>query len=317
MSALDGLCSCKGGMPNFGEGNCPDELDAPFILVISQVEDSSGNAIGIDYTQTLDTTFMNGKLHNENADDRMIVITNIKGYTPEQADNKTDEAPNGDIDNLQDGITSVEFEFRPHNISVDARSWKSMACLQLQANIVDLSGNWTGKKGSGTTIIGKKIAINSLSVRPKPRTFGESAKLIIKFNYTLDSGEETTQFLKPSDFTDYDLLTDVKPLRSVYCTITGTSTTTVNFQLALAHGSIKDPSIDGVTGLTTADLEMRNQTDEADVTFSGLIEPSTPDGSYEGTFALQDATDVVNIQPILNVKTPLSLNTIITETATI
>lgn len=315
MSALNGLCSCNGGMPNFGEGKCPDELDLPFILVISQVEDSSGNAIGIDYTQTLDTTFMNGKLHNENADDRMIVITNIKGYTHDQAENKTDEAPNGDINNLQDGVTSVEFEFRPHNVSVDARSWKSMSCLQLQANIIDTSGNWTGKKGEGTTIIGKTIAVNSLSVRPKPRVNGEAAKLIIKFSYTLTSGEETTQFLKPSDFTDFDLLTAVKPLRSVYCTITGTTATTVNFQLALAHGSIKDPSVDGVTGLTPSDLELRNQTDEADVTFSGLVEPVPADGSYIGTMATQDLLDIVNIQPILNVKPPLSLNTIITETA--
>jgi hypothetical protein len=60
---------------------------------------------------------------------------------------------------------------------------------------------------------------------------------------------------------------------------------------------------------------LRNQTDEADVVFSGLVEPTAPDGSYVGTFAAQDALDVVNIDPILNVKLPLRLNNITSSTS--
>ena len=84
----------------------------------------------------------------------------------------------------------------------------------------------------------------------------------------------------------------------------------------LDHGSEASRSIDGVTGLGTGDLQLRNVTDEADVTFSGLVEPTTPDGSYVGTFTTQDTTDVAHVDPILNVKVPLRLNNI-TSTTTI
>ncbi len=317
MSAQDGLCLCGDGIPVFGEGKCPDDLGAPHTLLISALEDSSGNPIGIDYTQTLDATLMNGLFHNENPDDAMTIIRRIERFTPEQADDLTVESSKGSIDKIRDGVMTYEFEFWSDSPIVDSRKWEAMSCLKLQLNIIDTNKNYQGKKGAGTTIVGKEIVPKSFSVRPSPRTFEDRARLVVKFSLDLNSGEKTGQFLRQSDFTDYDLHDDVKQLRNVNCEITAASTTTVNFKLSLDHGSLKNPNIAGVTGLTTADLQLRNQTDEADVVFSGLVEPTTPDGSYVGTMALQDTADIVNIDPITNVKVPLRLNNIVKSTIAI
>ena len=315
MSAQDGLCLCGDGIPVFGEGQCPDDLGAPQTLLISAVEDSNGDPIVIDYSQTLDATYMNDLLHNENPNDAMTIIRRIERFTPEQADDLTVESSKGTIDTIRDGVMTYEYEFWPDNVNVDAKKWQAMSCLKLQLHVIDTSKNLQGKKGAGTTLIGKEIVPNSFSVRPSPRTFEDRSRLIVKFSLDLNSGESTGRFLKQSDFTVFDLHDDVKQLRNVNCEITSNTLTTISFKLSLDHGSLASPSIDGVTGLTTGDLEMRNRSDEADVTFSLLTEPTTPDGSYVGTFALQDSTDVVNIKPILNVKVPLRLNNITNTTS--
>ncbi len=315
MSAIDGLCLCGDGVPVFGEGNCPDDLGAPETLLISLQEDTSGNRIGLDYSQTMDATYVNGFLHNEDPNNAMSIIKRIERFTPEQADDKTVESAKGTIRKIQDGITTWEFEFWSDNVNVDARKWESMGCLKLQLNIIDINKNWQGRVIEGTTMIGYDIVPNSLSARPHPVTFEDGAKLIIKFSLELNSGQKTGKFLKQSDFVSYDLHNDVKQLRAVNCEITSNTLTTVGFKLFLDHGSEANRSTDGVTGLTTGDLELRNRNDEADVTFSGLVEPATPDGSYVGTFAAQDSLDVVNVKPILNVKVPLRLNNIINTTS--
>ncbi len=315
MSAIDGLCLCGDGVPVFGEGNCPDDLGVIHTLLVSEQEDTSGNRIGLDYSVTLDATYMNALFHNENPKNAISIIRRIERFTPEQADDTTEESARGTISKVRDGVTTHEYEFWSDNPSVDARKWNSMACLKLQLNGIDTNKNYQGRKGAGTTIIGLDIVPNSLSVRPHPRTFEGRSKLIIKFSLELNSGHESGQFLRQSDFTSFDLHTDVKQLRNVNCEVTGNTLTTISFKLSLDHGSLASPSTDGVTGLTTADVEMRNITDEADVTFSGLVEPATPDGSYVGTFAAQDSLDVVNVKPISNVKVPLRLNNIINTTS--
>jgi hypothetical protein len=315
MSAQDGLCLCGDGLTVFGEGNCPDDLGAPETLLISLLEDSSGNRIGLDYSVAMNAAYVNGILHNEDPNNAMTIIRRIERFTPEQSDDLTVESSKGTIRKVRDGVVTYEFEFWPDNVNVDAAKWDSFSCLKLQLNVIDTNKNWQGKRGAGTTIVGKEIIPNSFSVRPSPRTLDGISMLIVKFSLDLNSGEKTGVFLKQSDFTDFDLHNDVQQLSNVNCEITGNTLTTVSFKLSRDHGSIASPSTDGLFGMTTSDLQMRNTTDEADVTFSGLVEPTVPDGSYVGTFSAQDSADVVFIDPILNVKLPFRLNNIVNETS--
>lgn len=316
MSSTDGTCVCgPNGVPVFGEGKCPDEQGGIDTLLISKREDSNGNRIGIDYSADLDAALMNGIFHNENPNDAMTIIRRIERYTPEQEDDITVKSARGTTKKVQDGATTYEFEFWPDDVYVDAKKWEAMACAKLQVNAITTGKYYQGRRGVGTTIIGKDIVPNSFSVRINPATHETTSSLIVKFSLELDSGEKTGIFLKQSDFTDFDLNDDVIQLRAVNCEITANTLTTINFKLSLDHGSVKNPSTDGVFGMTPSDLRLFNINDDATAVFSSLVEPSTPDGSYVGTFAAQDSLDVVNVDPILNVKLPLRLNNITNETS--
>ena len=316
MSSTIEACSCGGSIQNFGVPGCLPELGAPSKLVIAQRKKSDGSDNYLDLTQTLNSTYMDGFFLSEDDANRYIVIPDIKAYTPEQADPVTDEASNGDIDTVRDGISSMMFEFRGNDIYKSIAKWKGIECLDLMVFLIDTNGNLLGKCEASDMFGGLLVAKNSFVILPQPNNFEATNKYTVKFNLELGSGWDKVDYIGFDDFTDYSLLS-VEPLRDVNITITATTTTTVDFKLNLDWGSAKTRSTAGVKGLTTADLNLRNVTDAADVVFSSLVEPATPDGTYVGTFAAQDSTDVVYVQPISNVKEPLSLNRLPSVTTTI
>lgn len=316
MSTTISACFCDGNIQNFGQPGCLTELGAPKALVIAQRKTSLGADNLIDLTSTLNSTYMDGFFLAEDSENRYIIIPDIKAYTPEQAEPVTDEASNGDIDNVRDGVSSMMFEFRGNDIYKAVSKWKGIDCLDLMAFLIDTNGNLLGKCEDSDMFGGLLIAKNSFVILPQPNNLEATNKYTVKFNLELGSGWDKVDYIGADDFTDYSLLT-VEPLRDVNIKITATTTTTVDFKLDLDWGSAKNRSTAGVKGLTTADLNLRNVTDAADVVFASLVEPATPDGTYVGTFVAQDSTDVVYVQPILNVKEPLSLNRLSTVTTTI
>lgn len=316
MSTTISACFCDGNIQNFGQPGCLTELGAPKALVIAQRKKTDGSDNFLDLTQTLDETYMDGFFLAEDSENRYIIIPDIKAYTPEQAEPVTDEASNGDIDNVRDGVSSMMFEFRGNDIYKAVAKWKGIDCLDLMAFLIDTNGNFLGKCEDNDMFGGLLIAKNSFVILPQPNNFEATNKYTVKFNLELGSGWDKVDYIGADDFTDYSLLT-VEPLRDVNIVITATTTTTVDFKLNLDWGSAKTRSTAGVKGLTTADLNLRNVTDGADVVFASLVEPATPDGTYVGTFVAQDSTDVVYVQPISNVKAPLSLNRLPSVTTTI
>ena len=312
MSTTISACFCDGNIQNFGQPGCLTELGAPKALVIAQRKKSDGSDNFLDMTQTFDKTYMDGFFLAEDSENRYIIIPNIKAYTPEQAEPVTDEASNGEIDNVRDGVSSMMFEFRGNDIYKAVAKWKGVDCLDLMAFLIDTNGNLLGKCEANDMFGGLLIAKNSFVILPQPNNFEAANKYTVKFNLELGSGWDKVDYIGADDFTDYSLLT-VEPLRDVNITITAVSQTTIDFKLSLDWGSAKNRSTAGVKGLTDSDLQIFNVTDSAVVAFITLVEPTTPDGSYSGTFASQDSLDEIYVDPILNVKEPLSLNRLPSE----
>lgn len=307
MSTTISACFCDGNIQNFGQPGCLTELGAPKALVIAQRKRVNGSNNFIDLTATLDQTYMDGFFLAEDSENRYIIIPDIKAYTPEQAEPVTDEASNGDIDNVRDGTSSMMFEFRGNDIYKAVAKWKGIDCLDLMAFLIDTNGNYLGKCEEGDLFGGLLIAKNSFVIIPQPNNFETTNKYTVKFNLELGSGFDKVDYIGADDFTDYSLLA-VEPLRDTNITITGITATTIDFKLTLDWGSAKNRNTAGVKGLTLSDLQLWNVDDGALVSFITLVEPATPDGTYSGTFASQDTTEIVYVDPILNVKEPLSLN---------
>jgi len=316
MSSTIGACSCGGSIQNFGVPGCLPELGAPSKLVIAQRKKSDGSDNFLDLTQTLNSTYMDGFFLAEDDANRYIVIPDIKAYTPEQADPVTDEASNGDIDTVRDGVASMMFEFRGNDIYKSIAKWKGIECIDLMVFLIDTNGNLLGKCEASDMFGGLLVAKNSFVILPQPNNFEATNKYTVKFNLELGSGWDKVDYVAFDDFTSYSLLS-VEPLRDVNIVITGITATTIDFKLSLDWGSAKNRSTAGVKGLTDSDLQLWNVDDGALVAFITLVEPATPDGSYSGTFASQDSTETVYVDPISNVKEPLSLNRLPSVTAII
>ena len=306
MSTPIEACFCNGNIQNFGLANCLTELGAPSALVIAQRKTSGDTDNFIDLTATLNQATMEGFFFAEDDANRYIIIPQIKAYTPEQAEPVTDEASNGDIDNVRDGVASMMFEFRSGDIYKAVAKWKGIDCLDLMAFLIDDKGNLLGKLETGDKFSGLLIAKNSFVILPSPNNFEGVNKYTVKFNLELGSGWDKVDYIAADDFTDYSLLSQ-GALRDVNIVISAVTDTTMDFSLSLDWGSAKTRSIQGVLGLTTADLQLRNVTDDSTVVFTTLDEPATPDGTYSAVFASQ-AGALVGVDPILNVKEPLSLN---------
>lgn len=309
-------CLCGGTPQNFGEPSCLEALGAPNTLVIAQRKKSDGTDNFINYSVDLTKSIMTDYFYAEDAANRYIIIPNIKNYTPEQAEPVTDEASNGDIDNVRDGVASMTFEFRGNDIYKSVAKWKATNCLDLMVFLIDDKGNLMGKCEENDMFGGLRIAKNSQIVLAQPRNFEQTNKYTVKFNLDLNSGWDKLDYLSFDDFVDFSLLS-FEPLRDVNISITGITATTIDFKLFTDWGSVKKRSTKGTYGLTTADLQLYNVDDEAVVSFLTLVEPTTPDGTYSGTFASQDTTETVYVDPILNVKEPLSLNRLPSVTADI
>ena len=318
MSATIEACSCGGSIQNFGKPGCLSELGFPRSLVIAQRKKDDGTDNFLDLTQTLDSTYIDEFFLAEDDDNRYIIIPGIKAYTPEQAEALTDESPYGDIDNIRDGISSMMFEFRGGDIYKDLAKWNAVGCLDLMVYLIDDKGNLLGKCESGDNFGGLLVGRNSFQIIPIPHNGSDNVnKYTVKFNLELGSGFDKVDYIGFDDFTSVNLVTAYDPLRDVNVKITGITATTIDFKLFLDYGSAKKRSVKGVTGLTDSDLQLWNVDDGALVAFATLVEPATPDGSYSGTFASQDSTEVVYVDPILNVKEPLSLNRLPSVTAII
>lgn len=299
-------CLCGGSPQNFGEPSCLQILGAPDTLVIAQRKKRDGTDNFLDISVELTEAITDNFFYAEDDANRYIIIPNIKNYIPEQADPVTDEAANGDIDNVRDGVASMTFEFRGNDIYKSVAKWKATNCLDLMVFLIDTDGNLLGKCEPGDKFGGLRIAKNSQIVLAQPKSFEATNKYTVKFNLDLDSGWDKLDFLSFDDFVDHSLL-NLIALRDTNIIIDAVTDTTMDFHLFLDWGSAKKRSIKGVTGLTDSDLQLRNVTDETTVVFLTLTEPATPDGSYSSTFVTQ-AGDLVGVDPILNVKKPLSLN---------
>lgn len=310
-------CACEGSAQNFGQPDCLTKLGAPHALVIAQRKKSDGTTdnfldLTVDWTEAYIQTFYCA----EDDQNRYFIIPNVKAYTPEQAEPVTDEASNGDIDTVRDGIASMMFEFRGNDIYKSLAKWKGVECLDMMAFLIDTDGNKLGKCEPNEMFGGLLIARNSYIRIAQPNNFEGTNKYTIKFNLELGSGWDKVDYIAASDLTDYSFL-QIKPLRDVNIKITDITATTIDFVATLDYGSAKNRSTKGLDVLTDSDLQLRNVTDGADVAFATLLVDPAVDGGYNGTMASQDSTDKVYVDPILNVIKPLALNRFPSVTALI
>lgn len=288
------ICSCDGSSRNLGTTGCLPELGAPKDFWISPTFNEAGNRIALDPSVTLDLAYMTTFLRNENSRDRIYPALDVKAFVPEKADPTTEEAPSGSIAIVKQGSVSHSFTFWTNDPYTYKALFENMSCLDNQVMIPDTEGNLIGEETEDGKLAGRRIETNSMVVTVEDHTFESVAKVTVKFNYRLDSGDEKVSYIKASDFaSDYNTST-IKPLLDAQIEFVGTPTQTGGtFKLFLLWGSIGNKV--AIPSFTPTELIGYNETTPGTVTLITCTDAVT-EGTYVYTHASQTATNVFHIQ---------------------
>lgn len=289
-----GICTCEGNINNLGEPDCLVELQAPSQLWFSLRTKVDGSDNVIDPTATLDQTYFETFLHADEAKDRYLPLLKVKNFTPEQDDDTTDEASDGSIEIINQGIVRATYTVWTKDPYKFKAKIKTLACLSLQLHIVDRDGNLIGEEDANGKLAGRKIAINTMSVRVMPKSDDGTNKFELSFEYERSSSDDKVDYITASDVVSPYVLTNVKPLKDVNITHSGIpSTTSMTFTLALDSGSLA--SRIAVEGLTTTELEGYDTVGDTTVTF---LTCTDVDGLYTATYAAETIGDTIRVQGI-------------------
>jgi len=303
-----GICTCEGNINNLGKPGCLVELQAPEQLWFALRKKQDGSSNCIDPTATLDLAEMNTFLQATDALERYLPLKGVKNFTPEQADDTTDEASDGSIEIVNQGIVSSTYTVwckDPYKLKA---KMDTLRCLELMVYTVDRAGNVIGQLDSATEFCGRKVAVNTMSTKVLPKNDEGNNKVEISFSYERGSGDDKVDYIQSTDFaSDFDPL-DVIPLQDVNMEFVGSpAQTTATFKLFLDYGSVKTRI--AVGGLDETNLQLRNNTDTTDVPFITCSDAATT-GTYISTYALQDVSDLVAPKGITTVQSGFDLKRI-------
>ncbi len=290
-----GICSCAGNFNNLGSGSdCIPLLEAPQNLVFALTKKNDGTDNCVDTSSALNDFQMSLLFEAEIAHDRYYPLNTIKEFTSEPAEDVTEESSSGSSRNVRKGRVSVTYRVWSNNPGKLAEKLETLKCLGgLGVFIVDTAGNMIGKGNSSDNLCPRGIEDNSLSIVPVPHALDAGGSVDIKWTYTIDSGEETVEYILATDFaSDFDLLT-VSSLEDVNIEIVSVGQTEMVYKLTKDFGSIAGRL--PVKGLGGAVLTQGyNETTDAAVAWVSNTE--SPNGTYTATYASQSVADVMRVE---------------------
>jgi len=290
-----GICSCAGNFNNLGTGSdCIPLLEAPQNLIFALLKKDDGSDNCIDVTGALNDAQMSLLFEAEIAHDRYYPLNGIKEYTLEAAEAVTVDSASGATRNVRKGRASVTYRFWSNNPSKLAEKLETYKCLGgLGVFITDTAGNILGKGNSDGNLCPRGIEDNSLIITPVAHSFEDGGYVDVKWTYTIDSGEETVEYILASDFaSDFDAL-EVDALEDANLEIVSVGQTTMTYKVYKDFGSLVGRlPVKGLGG--TSLTEGYNNTDTASVAWITNVE--SPNGTYTTTYASQDLSDVMTVR---------------------
>lgn len=293
-----GSCACGTGadINNMGQGDCLEELKVAKTLVFSQRTTSAGVQITADPTSALDLTYWNTLFQADDVNVRLLPLLNIEGFEPTQDEDTFDEAPSGRKELVSEGVSNGKCFVWVKQPNVLKAKIDNLRCKSLQMHIIDTAGTIIGEADTtGVLLAGRKIANNTLTSRVLWKDDAGNNKVEITWEYDRSSSDSKVDFIAASQMTPNDVLCDIDALVDVSISVTGTPTqTTFDFKLFSDFGGMN--SRNAIGGLTLTELEIYNVTDSSSVAFITLTDVTS--GSYIGTFASQDSSDVLRVQGI-------------------
>ena len=288
------ICSCETGIVNFGQPSCLNAFGRASRLIFVNYLDGSGAVNSIKSTDTLDSTFFDGKFNNAVLAQRWYITGTINDVDGERADSITQES---------DGIN---FVVKQGTRSFNGNFWggiadpkfvesvDSIACRQMGVFLVDVSGTLIGINNSITGDLDPiKIQRNTIQNKYMFPTATTVQGINIKFDWEENERDAEISAIK-SDNISVNLL-DSKAMTTVIFGTPGTITTsTFIVDMTFTYGDqfIKLP----YTGAVVGDFNLNEITPTPGVVvISAVLETVGTPGEYLVTFATATSADVLSL----------------------
>ena len=289
---MAGFCACNGTLYNTKADNKQRVVGSgvKFYLVPLQADDGTANVILS--SDTLDQTFIDGKVYNTDASKRWYPVGEFKNQEDVRADTVTESFSDGSSAITQQGVrtyTGWLVSYAPKYIE----RLQSFSCTKFGVYIVDSCGGLTGSVSKDGTEL-KPIKINNSSWNPTyvKGTPTVSAKVQLVFEFAQTERDEYLRVISNSEI-GADLLAD-DGILELTAVAGAASTTTVNITLTYDDGIFLNGFKNSVVGLVLADFAMYNNTTMSSVTITSVTETvAGQSGSYDIVYPAQTAADEV------------------------
>ena len=296
-------CSCDAGLSNTGTG-CTPIMQVARKVILVPVYDVLGNKNRVLYDATLNQAYFDTRLDNDTADgDKWTPLPDMKNVEDVRGDNIMETFDDQSTVFIQEASRKftgiIVGASGSGSASPQLKGYIEQArCVNVGVYFVDKNGNLIGKNSSdGLALEPIVIDEQSLSVMLVKTTDIKIQKLQVSFNFDINEKDEDLRMIVCDELGGADLL-EIQGELEVNWVFSAITSTTITVRLYTNYGTPINPLV--VTGMavdnfyswqTSTTARIRNTTDSADVTITGLTE--SPNGTYALTYASQTVGDVL------------------------
>lgn len=293
------FCSCATYPANTGFPSKQDVISVARKLVFVPIVNDAGTRNAIDATDTIDQTFLDGKVNNVDPSSRWYPVGNFQNVTDERAD------PTYETFNDNSRVITVQglrtFQGMLVNFSSRYKAkLDTLFCQRVGVYSIDDCGNLVGSiSADGTKLYPIALANAAIDPRLVKASGPASGKVMLTFDYSQIENDKNLRQINQSDVAG-DIL-NIEGLRDVTAALSGATTTELVAALSYqfdGFSTVGASQSTAVTGWLTADFDLYNLTTASSVTITSLTE--APDGTYTLGFALQTSADTLRLRSSKN-----------------
>lgn len=295
-------CECGKLMKNSNFG-CVPTIEVTHKLIFQSTFDSAGNRNRVLLTDVLNQAYFDAMINHADPTKRWYPTPAFKNINDVRGENKSFEFDDQTTEFLAEGAR--RFEGMIPGISGSGANSaqmksiiESVRCGDYSVYAVTVKNQLAGNLSSdGLGIEGVEIDEQSISAMFVKKTNTTPQHLLTSFNWSQITGDDRLRVIDCGEVGGANLMA-LRGLFEVCYDLLEITTTTLKLRLRTLFGTEKNPIT--VDGLVAADFvssdsgatsKIFNETDNADVSITGVTE--NPDGTYELTFAAQDAGDIL------------------------
>lgn len=297
------VCACTNPINNTGT-DCQPLMEVITKLIFVRMIDDSGTRNFIDLTATLNDAYFTAALNNTDYSQRWFPTPAIKNVENNREAPIYENFNDGTKLFIREGVRSFTGKIIGSDGSpITKAMMDSFRCSNMGVYAIDRLGNLIGIISSdGTQMFPIELDQQSINGQFNFSTDTTGQATTISFDFSQNVNDSCLRMIAASEITAATSLKDLRGLLDIYVDYTSPTATSVVVTISKKWGTAKNPT--KVTGLVVGDFassvtgttsRLRNVTDGADVTITGVTESTTNKGTYTLTYASQTVTDVIQV----------------------